>query len=58
MCEIRHSNVFIVNFENISHLFLLSLLLNLNKSMFAVRLHPESTDLAFLHPLAAPQKIV
>ena len=34
-CQWRRSGVLIVNFENISHLFLVFLLLNLNKKMLA-----------------------
>ena len=58
MCEIHRSAVFIFNTEHVSHLFLISLLLNLNKSMFAGRLQPSSLNLAFLHDFAVPQKIV
>ena len=36
--ERRHSNVFIINFEYISHTFLVFGLLTLNKCMFACRL--------------------
>ena len=53
--ERRHSNVFIINFEYISHTFLVFGLLTLNKCMFACRLKKnlKLTTTFFISPTNA-----
>ena len=41
LCQWRRSGAFIVNFQHISHLFLVFLLLTLNKSILAVMIYRE-----------------